>query len=92
MKMTPEQFVFYKSMKELALTTAGSFPGGYTLKTLIEAAWNNNEWQTILDLYDKVNIEAAKHKAANTRSARDRPYHEPTAIERLTYFRQKIRK
>jgi hypothetical protein len=89
MKTTPEQFVFYKSMKESALTTAGSFPGGYPLIPLIEAAWNNNEWQTVLDLYDKVNIEAAKHKAANTRSSRDRPYKEPSAIERLTACRQK---
>lgn len=89
MKMTPEEFLHYKRMKELALTTAGSFPGGYSLKPLIEAAWNNNEWQTILDLYDKVNMEAAKYKAANTRSSRDRPYKEPSAIERLTACRQK---
>lgn len=89
MKMTHEEFLHYKRMKELALTTAGSFPGGYPLKPLIEAAWNNNEWQTILDLYDKVNMEAAKYKAANTRSARELPYKEPTAIERLTAFRQK---
>jgi hypothetical protein len=89
MKTTPEQFVFYKSMKESALTTAGSFPGGYPLKPLIEAAWNNNEWQAVLDLYDKVNMEAAKYKAANTRTSRERPYHEPTAIERLTAYRQR---
>jgi hypothetical protein len=89
MKTTPEQFVFYKSMKESALTTAGSFPGGYQLKTLIEAAWNNNEWQAVLDLYDKVNMEAAKYKAANTRTSRERPYHEATAIERLTAHRQR---
>lgn len=89
MKITPEQFVFYKSMKESALTTAGSFPGGYPLKPLIEAAWNNNEWQAVLDLYDKVNMEAAKYKAANTRTSRDRPYHEATAIERLTAHRQR---
>jgi hypothetical protein len=89
MKTTPEQFVFYKSMKESALTTAGSFPGGYPLIPLIEAAWNNNEWQAVLDLYDKVNMEAAKYKAANTRTSRERPYHEATAIERLTAHRQR---
>lgn len=88
MKMTPEEFLHYKRMKELALTTAGSFPGGYPLKPLIEAAWNNNEWQTVLDLYDKVNAEKVKHDEATRPDARARPYHEPTAIERLTYFRR----
>ena len=86
---TPEQFIFARDQKDAAIKVCEKLPGSLPLKQQLELAWINDDYQLISELSEAVRVAEAKHKAANTRSARERPYHEPTAIERLTAFRQR---
>lgn len=86
---TPEQFIFARDQKDAAIKVAEKLPDGISFKNQLVKAWDDDNYGLISDLYYAVKDAEAKHKAANTRSARDLPYKEPTALERLTYFRQK---
>lgn len=88
-KITPDMFIFYRNQKDSGIQIAMTFPGGLPYKQQLEAAWNQNQFDTILQLYDAVRDAAEKHKAANTRSARQPEVKEPTGLERLINARKK---
>lgn len=86
---TPEQFIFARDQKDAAIKIAEKLPDGILFKNQLVKAWDDDNYELISELAEAVRVAEAKHKAANTRSSRDRPYKAPSAIERLTACRQK---
>ena len=89
MATSPEEFVMYRNFKDSGIKIAESFPGGFPYKQQLEAAWDQNQFDTISKLYDAVKEAAEKHKQANTRTSRQLEAKEPTALERLVNARKK---
>lgn len=89
MKTTPDMFIFYRNQKDSGIQIAMTFPGGLPYKQQLEAAWEQNQFETILQLYDAVRDAAEKHRIANTRTSRQLEVKEPTGLERLINARKK---
>ncbi|MFA5596703.1 MAG: hypothetical protein WDA26_03950 [Pusillimonas sp.] len=88
MKTTPDMFIFYRNQKDSGIQIAMTFPGGLPYKQQLEAAWEQNQFDTISKLYDAVRDAAEKHKIANTRTSRQLEVKEPTGLERLINARK----
>jgi hypothetical protein len=89
MATTPEEFIMYRNQKDSGIQIAMSFPGGLPYKQQLEAAWDQDQFETISKLYDAVRDAAEKHKEANTRTSRQLEAKEPTAMERLINARKR---
>lgn len=89
MATSPEEFIMYRNFKDSGIQIAMTFPGGLPYKQQLEAAWDQNQFDTISKLYDAVKDAAEKHKIANTRTSRQLEIKEPTALERLANARRK---
>jgi hypothetical protein len=88
MAISADEFIMYRNFKDSGIQVAMTFPGGLPYKQQLEAAWEQNQFETISKLYDAVRDAAEYHKAANTRSARQLEVKEPTGLERLINARK----